>query len=520
MQNAETSYQETHATAKYFSSSEKLFQNLLLSLKTLSGENSSLDAIETCISDGLFTIGAGLMQEAVDIAASSKAVEPVIGSDGEERGYSRREPKSFITKYGKIIADRYRYEGKGCASIAPFDAHSNLPHMAYSYGVQKCIAREAALCSYEESIETVKNHIGVGVPKRQAEGIAQSVSSNADQYYKDTMLAISPEKTAEILVQSYDGKGIPMLQESLREETAAAQSKLPVDQLGKKFKRGLGKHKKRSAQVSAVYTVAPFQRSKEEIIAAIFSEKRYENKRPKPENKQVSASIAKPRKQVIEAGFLEAFKRDPKLTKKWVVLVDGDPGQIDIIENLSKNRSEPVTIVVDLLHVLSYLWKAGKKICKNTKEELHPWVKYYLRLLLEGKSHQVERQLCKLLNTLDLNTKSRKVVLKFMVYLKNHHKYLCYDKYINDGCPICTGVIEGACRYLVRDRMEKTGCRWSLSGAEAILYLRALVKNGDFDEYWEYHMAKEFEKNHQSRFKNGILPKMDKAIPGTELRLM
>ncbi len=520
MHKANLTYQETSLTSKTFSISSQLFGDLLLELGIIVGGNSSLDTLETIVSEGLFKIGNSLLQQAVDISASSKAVEPVVGSDGKERRYFRRENKWILTKFGKIVANRFRYEGKECTSIAPFDAHSNLPIMAYSYGIQNCIAREVSLCSYEETIETVRKHIGVRVPKRQAEEIAKSVSSNVEQYYKDTMLSVSPDETAEILVQSYDGKGIPMLKDSLRKATADAQFKLPLDQLGKKFAKGIGKHKKRSAQVSAVYTVAPFKRNAKEIISAIFSEERYEKKRPKPENKQVNASIAKPRKQVIGAGFLEALKRDPELMKKWVVLVDGDPGQIDIIKKISRKRKLPVTIVVDLLHVLSYLWKAGKKICQSTKEELHPWVKCNLHMLLDGKSVKVEEKLKILMKTLELNEKSKKTVHKCIVYLANHHKYLRYDKYINTGYPICTGVIEGACRYLVRDRMEKTGCRWSLAGAEAVLYLRALVKNGDYDEYWEYHMAREFEKYHQIRFNNGILPKMDKVIPGTHLRLV
>ncbi len=68
------------------------------------------------------------------------------------------------------------------------------------------------------------------------------------------------------------------------------------------------------------------------------------------------------------------------------------------------------------------------------------------------------------------------------------------------------GPIEGACRHLVKDRMDITGARWGLDGAEAILKLRAITTNGDFDEYWRYHLAQEQHRVHESRYAGNIIP--------------
>ena len=84
-------------------------------------------------------------------------------------------------------------------------------------------------------------------------------------------------------------------------------------------------------------------------------------------------------------------------------------------------------------------------------------------------------------------------------YLTNKRDYLDYPRALKQGWPIATGIIEGACRHLVKDRMDLTGARWGLPGAEAILKLRALRANGDFDAYWTYHLAREQQRNHQSR---------------------
>ena len=98
-------------------------------------------------------------------------------------------------------------------------------------------------------------------------------------------------------------------------------------------------------------------------------------------------------------------------------------------------------------------------------------------------------------------------------YLLTYTPYLKYNRYLAQGLPIATGVIEGACRHLVKDRMELTGARWSLTGAEAVLRLRALRSSHDFDEYWIFHEAKEYERNHRSLYADGIVPPTFKPQP-------
>ena len=67
-------------------------------------------------------------------------------------------------------------------------------------------------------------------------------------------------------------------------------------------------------------------------------------------------------------------------------------------------------------------------------------------------------------------------------------------------------MIEGACRHLVKDRMDITGARWGLEGAEAVLKLRALKSNNDFDSYWRFHLTRERNRVHEARYAGGIIP--------------
>ena len=117
----------------------------------------------------------------------------------------------------------------------------------------------------------------------------------------------------------------------------------------------------------------------------------------------------------------------------------------------------------------------------------------------------------------------RKAVEKCAGYLCKYADHLRYAEYIEAGFPIGTGVVEGACRHLVKDRMDITGARWSLDGAEAVLRLRALRASGDFDEYWAFHVRRELERNHLDRYAVGRLPEVENTTrrgPGPPLRLV
>jgi hypothetical protein len=107
-----------------------------------------------------------------------------------------------------------------------------------------------------------------------------------------------------------------------------------------------------------------------------------------------------------------------------------------------------------------------------------------------------------------LSRATRKPVDACANHLSNHKPNVQYDAYLAAGFPIATGVIEGACRHLVRDRMEITGARWSLNGAEAILRLRSMRASGDLDQYWSHHERMERMRNHEARYANGEVPKL------------
>ena len=118
----------------------------------------------------------------------------------------------------------------------------------------------------------------------------------------------------------------------------------------------------------------------------------------------------------------------------------------------------------------------------------------------------IPRRRCRQATNARLDSAARQPADEAANYLTNKNPYLDYPTALREGWPIATGIVEGACRHLVKDRMDITGARWGLAGAEAILKLRAVIANGDLEEYWRFHLAQERHHVHETRYHNHTIP--------------
>jgi len=205
----------------------------------------------------------------------------------------------------------------------------------------------------------------------------------------------------------------------------------------------------------------------------------------------VTASVVNDAAHVVTQIFDEAERRDPAHSRSRVALVDGNNHQIDRINTEAKARGIDVTVIVDLIHVLEYLWKAAWCFHAEGDPATETWVRRHAQNILAGHATRVAGQIRRQATNAGLQPVQRTGADTCATYLTNKAPYLDYPTALSNGWPIATGVIEGACRHLVKDRMDLTGARWGLEGAEAILKLRALHTNGQFDQYWAYHLDQE-----------------------------
>jgi hypothetical protein len=294
-----------------------------------------------------------------------------------------------------------------------------------------------------------------------------------------------------------------MRPDGLRPQTAAAAAR-SGNKLAGRLSKGEKANRKRMAEVGTVYTIAPVPRRPEDVMAH-RSNDRAGTEAPKAAAKWVTASVADDAKKVIADLFDEAARRDPANAHDWVALVDGNRHQIERIESEAKARGGKVTVVCDLVHVLEYLWKAAWSFYTEGDPDAEGWVGDKALEVLRGKASIVAASIRRKATTLRLDPTTRKNADTCADYLLAKAPYLDYPTALARGWPIATGVIEGACRHVVKDRMDITGARWGLQGAEAVLKLRALRANDDWDAYWSFHLAKERHRAHESRYYDGVI---------------
>jgi plasmid stabilization system protein ParE len=452
-----------------------------------------------------------LYQGYLDSRGPGATGSPVVGVDGVERTKERVQERTLTTVFGDVRVARVGYGAEGVESLRPLDAELNLPEEQYSLQVRKRLAEEAAKSSFEEAAETLKRTTGAEVPKRQVEELVRRAAEDFEAFYEERKQEGPAEAKGSLLVLSADGKGGVMRKEDLREQTRkAAEEKL--HKMDKRLSPGEKRNAKRMATVAAVYTVEPFVRTPEDVVRELAPVRDVQAQRSKPENKRVWASVEQTPEQVIEEGFREAQHRDPQHEKKWVVLVDGNEQQLRIFKQMAKRFGVVLVVVLDVIHVLEYVWRAGFAFHPEGGGALQSWVSERFLQILHGRASLVAAGMRRSATMREWDAAQRAPVDQCADYLLKYSAYLQYDRYLADGLPIATGVIEGACRHLIKDRMDITGARWSLKGAEAVLRLRALRSSGDFDDYWRFHESREYERNHTSRYAGGTVPPTRKNL--------
>lgn len=440
-------------------------------------------------------------------AAHETDWESLEGADGIIRSQHRQGCQSHLeTLFGDVIVTRRAYRAPGASSLFALDAELNLSPDKYSDGLRRRLGQEVALMSFDDATERIGQTTGGHLPKRQSEEVAVKIAQDFEAFY-DLRQAQDREETEDLLVLTTDGKGIVMRPEDLREATRqAAQRASP--KLKTRLSPGEKRQRKRMATIASVYTVAPYVRRPESVM----NPEQEALPRPKVYNKRVWASVERDAEDVIDELFEEALRRDPHKGRQWVVLVAGEPHQLARIQAAARRHEVSITIVIDVIHVLEYLWDAARGVYPGDAEAAEEWVQARALKVLQGQSSQVAAGMRRSATLRALSEKQREAADTCADYLLNRPSFLRYDVFLALGFPIATGVIEGACRHLVKDRMDLTGARWRLQSAEAVLKLRSLRSSGDFEAYWCFHKEQERHRNHLSRYADPLFLDAESAI--------
>lgn len=396
--------------------------------------------------------------------------------------HKRLHTRRLVTLFGTVSVTRMGYGRPAWRSVHPLDAELQLPARVYSYEIQRRLVRAAVQGPFDEARAILTDATGVSVPKRSAERIVLDASIDFLDFYAQRVGPDEGETQAPILVGAIDCKGIPMVKP---EPTAK------VVRLGKGKKR----QKKKMSTVAAVFSQMPRPRTPEQIVARLFDpdspprkkDPRREHRYHRPRHKRVWASLLAGKDAFICEVKEEMLRRDPRHEKSWVIVTDGERA----LQHRVCRSFPDVTLVLDLLHVLQKLWAAAYALHAEGSCEAEAFVRERALRILRGKVSGVVQGLRQIVTKRQIQGQKRKTLLGVAAYYYRNRTRMRYDLYLENGWPIASGSVEGACKNLVKDRMERSGMRWTPPMAEAILRLRAIYLSADFDQYWDFHVQQD-----------------------------
>lgn len=454
-----------------------------------------------------------LLEARLNIVTESPPQSAPVNALNQALTHQRNKPRQLTTLFGDITLQRQGRAYFEHGVVYPCDAHLNLPNLQYSYEVQKQLTSIATEVSFEAAQARLKEQTAAHVPLRQTKVIVQEAVADVEAFGKRP---VEDENTTDPLVMSYDHTGVVMREEDLKAATAERAQKNKTQRLNKtRFNRGQPHGHKRMACVAGIYSQKPTPRTAQDVVYGLKGAELVLGtaaKPPpildKPRNKRVQASLKKTTTQVMEDTFRQAQQRDPTLARDWIALMDGS---LDLARNVKAQAAalgKEVTLILDFIHVLQYLWRAADALYGSTSEETEPWVLERLLKILQGQVSQVAAGIRSSATKREISGTAREKLDECANYMLSHKEMMKYDKYLAAGWPIATGVIEGTCRHLVKDRMDLTGARWRLSSAEAVLQVRALRINEQWEEYWKFHEERCKQQRFAGLYLNGAIPSL------------
>ena len=406
------------------------------------------------------------------------------------------QPRRVRTIFGEHSFSQFVYSrgAHRAIELRPIDARLALAPRIGSYLLEEfsqlfCV--EAAFGTAAENFATVfRQELSVDT----LEAISQQMGGAAKAYADE--LPVPPlAEEGDLLVATMDGKGVPLIQER------------PVKVKAFETRR-LRPGNRRMATLAGVYSVDRQVRAPEQIVAALFRDEfpTAPAPRPKPQCKHLTVHFPETYDDgdhpVTSTGAIEACcwlssevaARRP-VAQPLLLLIDGDHRLWKTAaDHLPSDRTE----ILDIVHVSGYVWQAAAVFCTSEPERA-AFTRERLLTILKGGVKSVLRGFRHMATARNLRGDSRRQITTITNYFAAHADRMRYDEYLAAGYPIATGVIEGACRHLVKDRMERSGMRWTLVGAKAMLNVRAVLASDHWDDFQTTRRNKEIQTFHPHR---------------------
>ncbi|MFN8521412.1 MAG: ISKra4 family transposase [Chloroflexota bacterium] len=451
-------------------------------------ERQSAGEVELALFRRLLRLGAMLLGLFFAARGAERPAGPVVSEDGTELRYHDRRRTSYFSIFGKLRIWRHAFTAPGQPVVCPLDAALGLPARCYSDVLREWATYGATDGAYRESQTMLERVLGLRLSVQAIETAMAEDAADVAAFLAEPRAA-SPEPPGRLLVVQADGKGVPMV---------PAETGAPVGQREVRRKRGQPRGIMREAIVTAVYTLDPTPRRPADVLASLLpldphapSAPAERADRARPVGKELRATLDGKTAALTRLAARAAQDDGPHIRQR-VALTDG----ADALQRALRAALPEYPLVLDIIHALEHLWEAATGLLGERHPERTAWVRDRLALLLEGHVLDVVADLRTLADGPTLSPTIRALLTRTASYYERNAPHMRYDAYLAAGWPIGTGVVEGACRHLVKDRIEQAGMRWTRSGAQALLDLRAVRLNGQWDAYWHFHRQQQHRRRH------------------------
>jgi hypothetical protein len=465
---------------------QQCFECLLGLVRQAGQDGLRIDTVERDLFRHLLALGLDLLTAFVAHQGDGDQ-GPEIETTGGQTARRLPEPhdRRYVSIFGELTLTRVVYgtrEGQKIERV-PLDERLGLPEGDFSYVLEDWSQRFCLKESFAEAGHSLEMLLGLRLGRRTLEQINRAVASYAPAF-RETIEPPLPQEEGPLVVVTADGKGVPMRRPP---QDGPKPHHRPT--------KGEKRNKKQMACVGAVYSIKPFIRTADDVLDEVLRKERSKD-RPRPQHKHVWAEMIRevpgqPPVTAKDSLFCQLFDelavRNPGPDRPVICLMDGERSLWD-----AQQAYFPEAVgVLDLFHVLERVWAVAHCFHKEGSDEAEQFVEERLRDLLEGRVDAVIEDFHRRVIEGRLRGNRRKVVRSAVEYLENNRGHMRYDEYLAAGYPIGSGVAEGACRHLVKDRMEQTGMRWTLAGAQAMLHVRAFYLNDQWDDFLEYRIEQE-----------------------------
>ncbi len=472
------------------------FSRVLAAIERAAERGDAVHEVEEASWGGLIEMGREMIAAYIKQQGEELPRPKVIEHEGKTlRRLPKRRTRKYVSAFGPtpFRRDVYATRETQRQEVVPLDAKLGMPEGHTSYLLQKWGDAKCVKESYQESRASLLEILGFAPSVNCLEDTVARAAEHAMVYF-DEQEPVDPTTEEEILVATSDCKGVPMRRVDAP-RTKRGDDGPPPKQ--KRLKKGEKNGQKRMACVGGVYSVAPFRRTVDEVLNEILRKEK-QTGRPKPQNKRLRAVLTREvdgkqlnaKDVVFDWLAKEVRGRDPRQHRTVVAIMDGETK----LRDLQERKIGRAVGILDIWHVTEYLWKLAYCFHPEGSDEAEAFVETYLRKLLEGKVRRVIGGIRQMATKRGLSKPRRKKVQQCLNYFAARCEYMKYGEYLSAGYPIGSGVVEGACRHLVKDRMEQSGMRWRIEGAQAVLSLRAIYLNDDWDAFHTIRIQAEQRK--------------------------